>query len=215
MSMFSAPTPTPEKKDFELVPEGKHTGIIRFFVDCGHHRDTFKGDEIIKHEVFVGWELDCEDSQGNRHWKGDFYRASDYTDKKTGQQRIYFHDNSNFNKILRGWTGEPADKCKWDNFIQNLIVKEVPATISIEHLESKNDPTKTYSRIESVKPYKGKDEPRRKGEFVGWSFGDPGFEDLPLMLQRKINESIEKIEPGGYVPARREKLPAGDEDVPF
>lgn len=217
MSMFSTPAPAPEKKDFELVPEGKHSGVIRFFIDCGHHHDSFKGEPIVKHEIFVGWELDCQDSEGNPHWKGDFYRASDYTDKKTHQDRIYFHDNSNFNKLLRAWTGEPADKVKWDSFIQNLIVKEYPATITVEHNQSKTDPTKTYSKIESVKPFKGKDTPHRQGEFVGWGFGDPGFEDLPSMVQRHINESIEKTEPGGYHRAPKgETLPsATDEDLPF
>lgn len=220
MSMFSNPTPTPEKVEFELVPEGKHTGIIKYFVDCGHHHDEFKGEPVIKHEIFIAWELvDCLDEKGLPHWKGAFYRASDYVDKKTGKSRIYFHDNSNTNKMLRAWTGESADKVKWDSFMQNLIVQEWPASITVEHYQGKTDPSKTFSKIESVKPYKGKEKPRRVTPFIGWSFGDPGFEELPVMLQNKINASIEKTEPGGYVKATRagEAPKAGgfDDDVPF
>lgn len=208
-----------DNKTFELVPEGKHTGIIRFAVDCGHHRDMYEGTPTVKHLIYIGWELDCKDSEGNNHWKGEFYTATDFINSKTGKPDFMFHKNSSFNKILRSWTGEDADKVKWQNFVGDLIAREVPCTITIEHTQDKKDPTKTYSNIESVKPYKGTGEPKRVNPFVGYRIGQPGLEDLPSLIRNKINKSIEVVEGSYTIPPKSASSPAGapsqgDDDFP-
>ena len=198
---------------FELVPEGKHLGVLRFAVDCGHHRDSYQGVETIKHLIFMGWELNCEDANGNPHWKGDFYTATDFINSKTGEPDWFFGSTSNFNKILRGWTGVDADTCKWKSFSAKLMRTATPCYVNIEHQEDKKDATKVYSRIDSIKPVKGGDTFKPKREVVSWTFGMEGLDSLPGNIKKKILASIEQTEGSYTIPPKKPK--ATDDSIPF
>lgn len=221
------------ERKFELVPEGKYLGVLRFAVDCGHHHDSYKGVATIKHLIFMGWELDCKDSNGNPHWKGDFYTATDFIhgatlkngkpNPKAGQEDWLWGTTSNFNKILRGWTGQDAETVKWKQFTADLIRNHYPCYITIEHTQDKNDATKFYSNIDSIKPVKDGKTYHRLGEVVSWAFGDDGFDDLPGNIRKKINASIEKTEGGYKVPPKSDKPKeqakgvaySDDDSIPF
>lgn len=220
-------------KTFELVPEGKYLAVPRFAVDCGHHNDTYGGVTTVKHVIYIGWELDCKDSSGNPHWKGDYYTATDFIhgdtlkngkpNPKAGQEDWMWATTSNFNKILRGWTGQDADVVKWKDFTINLFRNQFPCYITIEHSQDKNDATKFYSNIDSIKPVKDGKTYHRLGEIVSWQFGKDGFDDLPGFLRKKINASIEKTVGSYKVPPKAEKPKGqtppkevkGDDDITF
>ena len=205
--------------DFELVPEGKHTGIIRYVVDCGHQHDSYQGVASIKHLIFVGWELDCLTKEGDRHWKGQFYTATDFINSKTGEADWFLGGTSNFNKLLRGWTGQDQDTVKWRSFLGNLVNKQVPCTMVIELSEDKKTPGKFYSNIDAVKPYKavkGAPEPKRVGEVVTWMFGQDGLDDLPGNIRKKILASIEMVEGSYKVPPKdpsKKPMPESDNGI--
>jgi hypothetical protein len=138
-------------------------------------------------------------SSGEPHYKGDFFTATDF---KNGKGYMW-NENSKFNKFLRTWTGEPKEKVQWVSFLADLVARDYPAYVTIEHAPSK-DGTKTYSNIESVKPYTGKMPLQRVGDFLAWGIGEDGFEQLPPPAKKKIRASIELTE-----------KESGDDSVPF
>lgn len=224
-------------KAFELVPEGKHVGVVRFVVNCGHHRDSYQGKANVKHLIFVGWELNCKDSDGNPHWKGDFYTASDFIqphmlsngkpNPRAGEEDWLWASTSNFSKILRAWTGKDEKTVQWKTFLEHLVSSQFPCYVTIEHTEDKKDTTKKYSNIDSIKPVKNGEKYERIGKVVAWGFGkeglsQEGLEDLPGNIRKKINASIEKTEGGYKVPPKEPKQDkpthdnGGDDDgIPF
>ena len=182
-----------EEKPFEIVPKGEHAGLIKYVVDCGHHHDTDKqGKAIVKHLVYVGFQFpEVLNAEKEPHWKGDFWTATDF---KSGKGWM-FSENSNFNKHLRAWTGKDSKTVQWVTFLEDLVARNHPALVTIEHNLSK-DGTKTYSHILSIKPFTGKKAPKLVGPFITWSFGQLGLEGLPSNIRRKIESSIEMTEQG-------------------
>ena len=180
-----------EEKPFEIVPKGEHAGLIKYVVDCGHHHDKdMKGNPIVKHLVYIGFQFpEVLNAEKEPHWKGDFWTVTDF---KSGKGYL-FHERSRFNAMLRTWTGKESKEVQWVSFLEDLVARNHPALVTIEHNPSK-DGTKTYSNIVSIKPFTGKKVPKMVGPFITWSFGQLGLEDLPSNIQRKIESSIEMTE---------------------
>ena len=109
------------------------------------------------------------------------------SNSKTGEPDWFFGSTSNFNKILRNWTGADADTCKWKSFSAKLMRTATPCYVNIEHQEDKKDATKVYSRIDSIKPVKGSDTFKPKREIVSWTFGMEGLDSLPGNIKKKID----------------------------
>lgn len=200
-----------EDKVFELVPEGKHAAIVKYVVDCGHHHDKdMKGNPVVKHLVFVGFQFPgALNSEGQPHWKGDFWTVTDF---KSGKGWL-FHERSKFNAFLRSWTNEDTKKVQWASFLEDLVARNHPAYVTIEHNPSK-DGTKTYSNILSVKPYTGKEKVKMVGGLVTWGFGEEGFDALPTNIKRKIEASIEMTEKDGHVSSSNPS-DLDESDIPF
>lgn len=205
--------PRPDKK-FEICPEGKHTGVLFTIVDCGSIRDTYEGQEKIKHQVYLGWELVgvlMED--GRPFMYGNFYNVTD------GDYGMYFPKNSNLNKMLRTWTGLNEKQCSYPSLLGKLVKEQTPCSITMAHEPSHKDPEKVYAVAESIKPYKGKDEPAPQNEPLIYALGGDNFEAVPMWLQKKIEACLEN---NGGVPPRPPKGEDGpvashniDEDIPF
>jgi len=208
---------TSEGPNFELVPEGKHLGIIRFAIDCGHIRDSYKGIPTVKHQIFIGWELDCKDSQGNPHWKGDFYTATDFINKKTKKADWLFGETSNFNKILRAWTGQDSSTVMWRDFLGKLIKGQHPCWVTIEHNLSK-DGLKTYSNIDSIKPCKNGETFEPQLPILAGKPTEDEVMDLPGNIKKKIMASIEHTEGSYTIPPKSNKprpVATEDDDIDF
>lgn len=203
----------PEVKEdvaFELVPEGKHGGVIKYVIDCGHHHDKdMKGNPIVKHLVYVAFQFPrVLTSDGQPHYKGDFFTATDFKKSKG----YMWNENSKFNKYLRSWTGEPKEKVQWVSFLADLVARDFPAYVTIEHTKAKDSDQK-YSNIISVKPYDG-ESISRVGPFLAWGIGEDGFEELPHPAKKKIRKSIEWTG-GGNPSAPGAGMEEDDMDLPF
>lgn len=222
MSDFFNASEGQEKKPFEIVPEGKHPGVLRFVVDCGHHRDTYQGASITKHILFIAWELPkALREDGTPHFKGNFFTVTDFINSKTQEAGMMFGKASKFSKLLRSWTGKDENEVKWMSFLASLVQTQWPAFVVVDHQKDKNDPSKIYSNILTIKPYDGKDKITRIGDFVTYKFNtngriytvdENGYEDLPPFLKKKIEKSIEATE-GRYELPTREQAPSSN--VPF
>ncbi len=200
--------PKPDKK-FELCPEGKHTGVLFTIVDCGSHRDSYQGEEKIKHQVYLGWEFpEVLMSDGRPFMHGLFYNVTD------GEYGMYFAKTSNINKMLRGWTGLDEKACSKPGLLGKLLKEKTPCTITITHEESRKDPSKMYAVAESIKPFKGKEAPAPVNDPVVYQLGGDNLSLVPEWLQKKIEACLENN--GGVEKKQKGLAPAPDEDsIPF
>lgn len=200
MSVFDAPD-----RPRELCPEGKHTGYLFTIVDVGSIRDTYMGEEKIKHRIYLGWEFpDLPMSDGRPFMHGNFYSVTD------GQYGMYFPKTSNMNKMLRGWTGLDEKACSKPGLLGKLLKDHTPCSISIAHESGKKDPSKVYAVAESIKPFKGKDAPEPVNVPVIYQIGDSEdrYELVPEWLKKQIAGCLEL---NGGVP-KREPKQAPDHD---
>lgn len=199
--------PKPDKK-FELCPEGKHTGILFTIVDCGSHRDSYQGEEKIKHQIYLGWEFpEVLMSDGRPFMHGLFYNVTD------GEYGMYFAKTSNINKMLRSWTGLDEKACSKPGLLGKLLKDKTPCTLTIAHEESRKDPSKMYAVAESIKPFKGKEAPAPVNETVVYQLGGDNLSLVPEWLQKKIESCLENNE--GLPPRAPKSDNGADEDVPF
>lgn len=179
----------PQHAPRELPPEGKHTAVLYLIADLGHHRDTFGGEEKIKHKIYLSWELvDTKTEDGRPFVIGRDYTVSPSKFQKGG---YYFAKTSNIYKTIKSWANK--DKIRTDpGILVDLLKASFPCSITIEHQESRRDATKTFAVIESVKPYKGKDKPERTNEAVDCITNYDDFDKLPDWIKKKINANLER-----------------------
>ena len=203
--------PKPEKQ-YEICPEGKHTGIPFTIVDCGSVHDSFQGVEKIKHQIYLGWEFpEVLMSDGRPFMYGNFYNVTN------GEYGMYFAKTSNINKMLRTWTGLDEKACSKPGLLGKLVKDQTPCTITIAHEPSRKDPNKMYAVAESIKPFKGKNAPARINEPLIYQLGGENLAAVPEWLQKKIEACLEN---NGGIPPKQKDAPGsgmdeGDMDIPF
>lgn len=198
----------------ELCPEGRHTAYLYSVVDLGSIRDSYQGEEKIRHQIYLTWEFpEAPMSDGRPFVHGASYNVTD------GNYGLYFAKTSNINKMLRGWTGLDEKACSKPGLLGKLVRERTPCTISIVHEEGKKDKTKTYAVAESIKPCKAKDLPAPVNPHV--FYGPVGSEipdAIPEWLKKRIGECLEL---NGGVPKREDRpapgagMEEGDMDIPF
>ena len=217
---MSSPFDIPQKAPRVLVPEGKYTGILYLIADLGHHRETFEGKETIKHKIHLAWELVGTKMEDGR----PYVIGKDFTvsPSKFHAGEFYFAKTSNIYKLIKSWSNQ--EKVRTDpGVLVELLNTAYPATINVEHKEPRDKTKPPYSVMDSVKPYKGKDNPVRVNEPIdGVSKLATNFEKLPEWIQEKIEASLER---NGGVPERvyddapdpdpNNGAEAGDDDLPF
>lgn len=208
-SPFDIPVTTPRV----LAPEGKHTAILYLIADLGHHKETFEGDESIKHKIYLSWELVGTKMEDGR----PFVIGNDFTvsPSKFHEGDYYFAKTSNIYKIIKSWSNQ--EKVRTDpGMLVELLDTAYPATINVEHQTSRRDPEKTYSIIASIKPFKGTGKPVRVNEPVNHIAPktQESFGKLPDWIKKKIGASLEL---NGGVPKqvyKEDRLGNPDEDFP-
>lgn len=207
MSMFSS------DKQYEVIPEGRHTGLLYALIDLGTHEDTFQGVTKFKHELYVGFELpEVLMSDGRPFMWGKTFNVTN------GRFGPYISKTSNLYKFLKVWTGQDDPKLQ---MLGKLIGH--PATISIVHEEGKKDATKIYAVAETVKPFKGKAVPAAKNEPIIYELGEPGSEIPANVFEWCKKKMVACKEWNGGVPKPEENgsgmiesdMHDIDSDIPF
>lgn len=183
MSIFDKPIQ--DTKPQELIPEGKYPAILYSVIDMGTHKDTYEGVERLKHEIQLTWELVGSAMSDGR----PFVISKTYT-LTNGKFGPYFAKTSNIFKMLRAWTGKDEKTCSNVRIMGELVREQFPATITIEQVRGKKDATKTYSIIESIKPYKGKEKVQATNQPYFFSVGDDPSA-LPTWQEARVKECLE------------------------
>ena len=192
-----------------LIPEGKYPAILYLAADLGHQHDSFKGEDTIKHKIYLSWELvgtKVSDEDPRPFVIGDEYTVS--ASKFGGW---YLSKTSNAYKMLKSWLNsdnpEPTKKVFCD-----LLFDAYPCVIDVVQQESRKDPSKVYNVMESIRPYKAKQVLKRENEMVdAIDFYRKNLDKLPDWLKRKIDSSLEST--GEPIPTYKEKTE--ESDVPF
>lgn len=190
--------------DFERPPEGVYNAVCTKIIDLGLQESTYNGNTSLKRKVFIEWELDEADSQGN-----PFLVASRYT--------LSLSQNAQLRKVLQAWRGRAFTKDELAGFDLEKVLG-APCQIQIVHNESSNG--NVYANVETVMPLgKGVPKPTPKNELLIYSCEDPNPEVL-----EKLSEKMGDIVLSGQGRLRdqnpkepqREPAPADiDDEIPF
>lgn len=212
--MSNDPFEIPSSGPKVLAPDGKFPAILYLLADLGHHRDTYEGVETIKHKIYVSFELVGTKMDDGRPF--DIGREFTVSPSKFHKGDYYFAKTSNIYKLIKSWSNK--DKVRTDpGVLVELLQMSYPATLTVEHIESRRVKDKVNAVIESVKPWKGKDKLVRVNEPVDCLSNMNDFDKLPDWIQKKIKSNLERN--GGVPEQVYEDAPTpSDEDdggIPF
>ena len=119
--------------------------------------------------------------------------------------------------MLRGWTGLDEKACSRADLLGKLVIEQIPCTITVGEQQGKKDPTRIFNIIESVKPYKGKDNPVRYNNPVLYALLDGDVPDeVHGWLKARIENCLEnEARKHGFDAEEPGEPVLPDEDVPF
>lgn len=194
--MFPKPTVKEAGAAREPVPAGNHVCRCYLIVDLGDQVKTWQGEEKIRREVLIGFELCNETMQDGR----PFAVSSTYT--------FSLGERANLRRILEGWRGRPFTDQELTGFaIENLLGK--PAMVQVSHRLAANG--KTYTNIQTVSAMpKGLQAPEAVNPLTLYS---PEYHDavawdrLPEWLQRRVGE---RVNVSDTLPSKFD-----DDEIPF
>ena len=174
--------------DFTIVPEGTHLAMCNMIVDLGLQRTTYQGDEKIKPQIYIRWELPSERityKVDGQEREGPMTIGSVYTNS-LGKKAYLRRD-------LEAWRGRAFTSEELQGFDLTTILGK-PCQVTVTHRESNG---KTYANVTGVAGWpKGMEPPREtENKLVSYDADlspDLGFDDLPEWLQRKIGERVQE-----------------------
>jgi hypothetical protein len=175
--------------DFKPVPQGTHLAVCNMVVDLGKQRSEWQGQEKIKHQIFLRWELPNErlewsDKDGNPK-EGPMVIGQTYT--------ASLGERANLRHHLESWRGRAFTPDELKAFdVSNLLGK--PCMVTVTHAERNG---RTYANVTSVTGIpKGMTKPETT-ELEKVLFDDDNqyaYQHLPEWLQKKIDAQV-KDEP--------------------
>lgn len=184
--------------DFELAPEGTHIATCYTIVDLGYQKTTYNGQEKVKPQVLIGWELTDEKMQDGR----PFVASKVYN--------AFFSSKANLRKDLESWRGKKFTEEELEGFDISKLCG-VPCQITITH----SDGERTYANVSAVTGLpKSVKAPDLENEKVVYSDNDDiAFQKLPEWIQKKIkNQVTEDQESENPAPQNTDDF---DDDLPF
>lgn len=191
--------------DFKKVPQGTHLAICSMVVELGLQRTTYMGEEKVKHQVYVRWEIPGEriewEKDGEKH-EGPMSIGNTYT--------VSMHENANLAKHIETWRGQSfVSEAEREAFDITKILGQ-PCMLTVVHNE-KGD--KTYANVAGVVALpKGVEVPVLESEAVLFEMG-MNSDKLPEWLQKKILDRVVD----DYQPPQSENPgpPDVEPDIPF
>lgn len=193
--------------DFTPVPAGTHFAVCDQVVDLGKQRTSFQGQESIKPQVYIRWQIPAErvewEKDGEKH-EGPAVIGKTYT--------LSLGEKANLRKDLQAWRNKPFTPDELRGFdIAKLL--GVPATITVTHTEKDG---RTYANVVSVGGIpKGMEKPSLEGEALLYDSDNLGtFERLSNRMQERIKGQVLEAEPQPDPDSWR-KAQELDDDIPF
>jgi hypothetical protein len=192
--------------DYSPVPQGTHVAICNMVVDLGKQRKEWQGQERIRPEIFLRWELPNErlewtDKDGNAK-EGPRVIGQTYT--------LALNDRANLRRDLEAWLGRAFTAEELAGFdVAKLL--GVPCMVTVTHAEKQG---RVYANVTGVTGLpKGMPKPDHcevspilyDNEHLG------AFDHLPEWLQKKIDAQV-KDEPQRQPAMADDDL---DDDIPF
>lgn len=202
--------------DFTPVSPGTHFAICDQVVDLGKQRTNFQGQESVKHQVYIRWQIPTErvewEVDGTKK-EGPAVIGKTYT--------LSLGEKANLRKDLQAWRGKAFSPDELRGFdISKLL--GVPATITVTHTEKDG---RTYANVASVGGLpKGMTPPLLEGEALLYDSDNLGsFEKLSKRMQERVRAQVLDTPPkngNGHADpndpdAWRGQAQELDDDVPF
>jgi hypothetical protein len=198
--------------DFTPVPMGTHIAICDMVVDLGKQRTTYQGEESVKHQIYLRWQIPAErvewkDGDGNQK-EGPAVIGKTYT--------LSLGEKANLRKDLQAWRGKSFTEDELRGFdVAKLL--GVPCTLSVTHTEKNG---RTYTNVASLGGIpKGMEKPTAENGVTLYDNDNPGtFENLPKWLREKISGQVEPTgktddnDPDAWRGQAHDDL---DDDLPF
>jgi len=203
-------TATPDRKPFELAPEGAHNAVCYRVVDLGTHPVTGqyalneKGQQKYNRRLSLYFEIEETMTDGRRFIIFETYTAS-------------FGEKANLRRFLKGWLGkDPGETFDTDELVGK------PALLNLSHTEAGNG--KTYVNIVSVMPLpKGFVPLKPENETFAFNIEEPWNAELYGKLSDWVKKTIEEskeygrlFNKSGVVDEEPQGAPSPDtEEPPF
>lgn len=190
--------------DFQKAPEGTHFAVCRMIVDLGLQRTEYQGQEKVKPQIYVQWELPAErvewEKDGEK-FEGPQVIGKTYT--------LSLSEKATLFKDLTSWRGKAFTQKELEGF-DVTTVAGICCQLTIIHKTS-NANGNTYANIASVGGWpKGMDKIHPENGCTVFNSGDP-TEGLPTWLVEKIDAQVFDTEPTPD-PAPADDL---DDEIPF
>jgi hypothetical protein len=128
--------------DYSPVPQGTHVAICNMVVDLGKQRKEWQGQERIRPEIFLRWELPNErlewtDKDGNAK-EGPRVIGQTYT--------LALNDRANLRRDLEAWRGRSFTAEELAGFDVSKLLG-VPCMITVTHSEKQG---RVYANVTGV-----------------------------------------------------------------
>lgn len=197
------PKPSSGGSDFEKAPAGNHVARCYLIADLGMQATTYLGEEQLKRQILIGFELSNELMADGR----PFAVSGIYTYSLNKKSRL--------RAILESWRGKPyAEEEIFDVDVADVIGRV--CMVQVVHQMGSNG--KTYTNIQSVTALpKGMTAPILDNPSVCYSPDDPDsardWDRLPAWIQKKIQTRV--IPSGNDSSAGTPGSLEFDDDIPF
>lgn len=188
--------------DFKKVPEGTHQAVCNMIVDLGNQVTTYMGDESIKRQVYIRWEVPDERVEyevDGKKIEGPMSIGKTYT--------LSLGEKANLRKDLQGWRNKAFTPEELKGFdVENVL--GACCQISVQHKESNGN---VYANVTSVVGWpKGLDRINAENELIKYSQDDTSqFDSLPKWIKEKLGGSIQQQ---SDAPEPQDDF---DDDIPF
>ena len=136
-------TDSPEKRQFEVVPEGSHNAVCVAVWDIGNQPKTWNNEVKIVPQVVLAWEIDkvIDDKESKYHGKRTMV---------TEKYNAFLGDKANLRKLLNTWIGvKPDAEGKVSVDIMRLAGK--PCILTVTH-KPKNSGDGVWVNVASASP---------------------------------------------------------------
>lgn len=194
--------------DFTPISPGTHFAVCDQVVDLGKQKTSFQGDERVKHQVYIRWQIPAErvewEQDGAKH-EGPAVIGKTYT--------LSLNEKAGLRKDLQAWRGKPftADELRGFDIAKLL---RVPATITVTHTDKDG---RTYANVASVGGIpKGMTPPALEGDPVLYdNDNQSSFERLSKRMQDRVKAQMLDAPTPQNDPDAWRQAQELDDDVPF
>jgi hypothetical protein len=191
--------------DFKPVPQGTHLAICNMVVDLGKQRKEWQGQERVRPEIFIRWELPNErlewtDKDGNAK-VGPMVIGQTYT--------LALNDRANLRRDLEAWRGRAFTAEELSGFdVAKLL--GVPCMVTVTHAERQGRTRANVTSVAGLPRGMPKPEAPEMAPILYDSDNLSSWGLLPEWLQKKIDAQV-KDEPQRAAQYADDL----DDDVPF